>query len=73
MTIPQIFVVFFASEFIFFLMVLPLFNPTPPADIPTGHASSAPANPRLRLKLGISLILTTIFTACVYGFISYYV
>ncbi len=73
MTITQIFVVFFASEFIFFLMCLPLFRPQPPADVPLGHASSAPDNPRLGIKLLISLGLTSIFTTIVYMVITYYV
>lgn len=48
-----------------FLMTLP-FGSRPPADVETGHATSAPAKPMLWRKVGITTMIAAVLFVIVY-------
>ena len=55
MSIASIVVVFVLSWWFCFFLALP-FGAAPPRDPPTGHATSAPAKPRIALKAIIATV-----------------
>lgn len=57
-------VVFAIVWWLVLFMVLP-FGAQPPADVEKGHADSAPARPRIGIKLLVTTLIAAILTALV--------
>ena len=57
-------VVFVVVWWLVLFMVLP-FGAAPPADVEPGMADSAPAKPRLLLKVAITTVLAALITALI--------
>jgi predicted secreted protein len=57
-------VVFIVVWWLILFMVLP-FGAAPPAEVEPGMADSAPAKPRLMLKMAVTTILAALITALI--------
>lgn len=61
-------VVYLLAWWMILFMVLP-WGSRPPAEPEPGHATSAPARPRLRLKLLVTTGLALVAWFCIYGLV----
>lgn len=67
MTVIEVFVTFVLTWWLVFFLALPWGN-EPPKKSGKGHAKSAPAKPRIALKMQVTSVVTTIITLIVYIF-----
>jgi predicted secreted protein len=73
MTLPVALGVYFICWWLVLFAVLP-FGVNPPeqeGDIITGHADSAPAQPRILLKFLITTVISAVIFAIIYAVIAY--